>query len=97
MLMYAILDRKMREFGPIVLAPNQGTVERSLIDGVNVSNSVMERRAQDFDLYEVGAFDQLTGVVHAAEIPILLRNVAEVLQGAVQGGAPGDQLPLLEV
>lgn len=82
MLVYSLLDRKMKEFGQLVVARNEESVKRGIVDGLRGSGSLVERHPDDFDLYVVGEFDQETGVL----VPVhsrLIGSVAEILQREV--------------
>lgn len=63
MLMYSVFDRKLQEYGNVVLARNDEHIRRNLIDGVKGSKSVMELHPEDFDLVCLGTFDELKGEV----------------------------------
>lgn len=76
---YALLDRKLRQFGPLMLEANEQSMRRSLRAGIPGTNSMMEKYPEDFDLYEIGAFDSETGVV-VQEVPALVDTLSVVLR-----------------
>lgn len=79
MRVYSLLDRKLREYGPLVQANNAEAIKRALVDGLKGSNSLIEKHPEDFDLMEVGSFDLDTGELIGVKIPMLINNVATLL------------------
>lgn len=84
LLIYSVLDRKLREYGQLGLARNDEAVQRAIGDQVRGSGTLMEKYPGDFDLYCVGEFDSETGVVEGYPVPRLVRTVEEILT-AVRG------------
>lgn len=78
---YSVLDRKLKEFGALVVCPNDEALRRSLIDGVRGSGSLLEKHPDDFDVYCVGSFDADTGVLKGENVPLLVENVGVILGG----------------
>lgn len=65
---YSLFDRKMREFGALVLAPTDEAVKRALLEAFRGrGNSTMTQYPEDFDLHCVGMFDEASGKVFATE------------------------------
>lgn len=83
MLVYTLLDRKLKEFGALVLGRNDEGVRRSVVDGVVGSKSVIELHPGDFDVFCVGEFDQESGMLTTGR-PRLVSNVGELME-AVNG------------
>jgi len=78
--MYSVYDRKLREYGHIVLSPNRAAVARSLQMGVRGSGSVMEKYPGDFELHKVGTFNTSTGEVTANGRPEVLTTLDVILE-----------------
>lgn len=79
--MYSLFDRKMREFGAVVLAPTDEACKRALVEGFRgARNSTMALYPEDFDLHCVGTFDELTGKVTAADDPTFLSTLEELVR-----------------
>lgn len=78
MRMYSLLDRKLREFGAILVERNEDSMRRSLYNGVKGSNSMVEKYSEDFDLYALGEFNVETGVV-TPETPRIVGTVRSIL------------------
>lgn len=77
MRMYSLFDRKMREYGAIVLGSNDESIVRALREMLGSSASTMAKYPGDFDLMCLGVFDPETGVI-GAEIPRLVVNVEDI-------------------
>lgn len=81
MRIYSLLDRKMREYGALVLGTNDETVVRALRESVAQNgNSTMGKYPEDYDLMCVGEFDPIGGEV-VGRSPVLVVNVAELVEG----------------
>lgn len=78
---YSLLDRKMRQFGQLLLAANDETLERMVRDVLVGSGSLMEKYPSDFDVFAVGAFDPDDGTLDGHS-PVLVACIADVLGGA---------------
>lgn len=79
MQVYSLFDRKLREYGGLVLSQNDGTVKRALHEGVP-PNSTLGKYPEDYDLMLLGEFDPETGVLRAGQI-MLVDNVRDILRG----------------
>lgn len=82
MNVYSMFDRKLRQYGQLVLERNDYSVQRALADGVSGSaDSLMAKHPGDFDLYEVGMFNDESGLLEApdGQIPRLVCNLSELL------------------
>jgi len=86
MNVYALWDRKGREYGQLVLGANDESVVRALKDGVP-KGSTVEKYPEDFDIMRLGRFDSLTGELSGEERGFVV-NVATVL------GKHGEQAEL---
>lgn len=75
---YSVLDRKVREFGQLLLSANDESMERTVRDVVSGSGTMMEKYPEDFDLHVVGSFNTETGEL-ARSAPQLVGNVALIL------------------
>lgn len=78
MVIYSLFDRKLKEYGPLVVSNNDAAVRRALIDGVPGSGSTIAKYPEDFDLMCLGLFDAETGKI-VAEAPRLVDNVGSLL------------------
>lgn len=83
MRMYSLLDVKLKEFGPIVLANNDFSLVRAMRDGIPGSNSTVDKHPEDFQVMYLGDFDMDTGKVSPVDIPELLDTVSTILSREV--------------
>lgn len=70
----AVKDRAADAFGRPLFVPSVGLAIRSFSDEVNRSDSEnqMFNHSDDFDLYEIGSFDDNTGIIDCHAQPKLL-------------------------
>lgn len=62
MRVYTLYDKKVREYGNLVLGGNDGAVLRALREAKG-SDTTMGKYPEDFDLVCVGEFDPETGAL----------------------------------
>jgi len=80
LMVYALWDRKLQSFGALVCERNDGTMLRSLRDGLRGSGSVLEQHPDDFDVMQLGEYHPQTGFVSAVGgPPRLVVNVGLLL------------------
>lgn len=80
MNVYSLLDRKLRQYGALALERNDFGIQRGIADGVRQQpDAMLARHPEDFDLYQVGEFDDESGVVVPVTPPRLVVNVAELV------------------
>lgn len=80
MRIYGLFDRKMKQYGSVMLflSVNDDTMRRQLQE--NVPEHAFERKhAEDFDLFWLGAISLETGTI-ATQVPILVENLALVFR-----------------
>lgn len=82
MEIYSLFDRKLREFGPLLLSNNGESIKRALRDGIPGSGSLIDKHPEDFDVMLLGAFDADSGVIVPEQVPHLLDNVAAIIRPA---------------
>lgn len=83
-VLYALLDRKLREYGAVLIAKNETAMCRALHDGVKGSGSMVEKYPEDFDLYRLGEMDNETGCI-TAEVPSLVDSLRDILRESHSG------------
>lgn len=74
-LVFSLLDRKTREFGQLILAHNEESMERLIIDTCKGTGNMIDKYPEDFDLFKVGEFESETGFLESGT-PQLVGNVA---------------------
>lgn len=76
---YSVMDRKLREFGQLMLARTEEAMLRELVTGVRSNpESYIGKYPEDFDLYHLGWFNPETGEL-THELGGMLGNVAELV------------------
>jgi len=83
---YSLLDRKVREFGQLVLARNDEEIRRIVLDSVPGSNTVMSKHPEDFDVFCVGEFDENSGRLTVADAKLVV-NVGQLLEVLVNANS----------
>lgn len=81
----AVKDRCLDSYGSPIFVVTTGQAVRSFTDEVNRVdvNNQMNKHPKDFELYEVGTFDNDTGrIENAAELRILARGEDVFVSGA---------------
>lgn len=79
MEVYSLFDRKLREFGALVLSRNEAAIRRSVLDGIRGTGSLVELHPEDFDLMVVGKYDVDVGVLTPVTPPRLVDNIGAIL------------------
>jgi len=71
----SVKDTAAQAFGRPVFVPTTAVAVRSFRDEVNRkdSNEDMAKHPDDFELYEIGSFDDSTGVISVAEPRLVAR------------------------
>lgn len=70
----AVHDSAVDAFNAPIFVPAVGAASRSFIDEVNRRESAFNLHPDDFTLYELGSFDQITGTFHATEPVLIVRG-----------------------
>lgn len=78
MRVYTLYDRKVKEYGNLVLGPNNNAILRALKDGMR-PDTTMGKYPEDFDLVCVGEFDPETGQLEGFGADLII-NVRELLE-----------------
>lgn len=78
-IMIAVLDLKAQTFGAPQAVPSLGVGMRSLADEVNRSDpgNLLFTHPEDFVLYELGSFDDSTGLFVLHEQPRLVSQCSD--------------------
>lgn len=79
MRVYSLFDRKLREYGGLVLCQNDEAVKRAIHEGIP-RNSTVGKYPGDYDVMFLGEFDSGSGVITASEVT-KVANVEELLNG----------------
>lgn len=68
-MMYAIKDQKSMVFDPPILCHNRGDAVRMFSTVFDNQKSMMARFPNDYMIFELGEYDDNTGVITVHEIP----------------------------
>lgn len=79
MLLYSLLDKKAGMYGQVMAQLNDAMMARMLRE-VMAPDSTPARFPEDFDLYGLGEYDELTGRIAAEAQPRFVANMSTVLQ-----------------
>lgn len=77
---YSLFDRKLREYGALVIMNNDDACRRGLAQSFQNSKgqeSTIDQYPEDFDCMCLGSFDPESGVINP-ETPRLVFNCAEL-------------------
>lgn len=77
----AVRDNAVEAFGQPFFVAHVGAASRAFVDDVRTPDSPAAKHPADYDLYEIGSFDDETAVLVSITPKLLLRGVA-----AVEGG-----------
>lgn len=82
----AVRDRQTASFGLPVVTVTTGVAIRSFIDQVNQDGTQFNQHPEDYDLYQVGEFDDVNGTLIPAELKKLCTGM-DVLKAQADGTA----------
>jgi len=73
---YALFDTKMRQYGGLVVARNDEGIVRGLKDSLERDvQSPVGKHPEDFELHQLGEFDDETGKLHGLDSYRFVVNV----------------------
>lgn len=65
---FAIYDKIAAAFQPVFCVPSVGQAERAFHDACSVPDSDLGKHPSDYDLYQVGVFNQESGDIVAEKV-----------------------------
>lgn len=74
-LMLAVRDEKVNSFGTPFCTTTKGEGIRMVMDASNDPNTLLNRHPQDFSLYKVGTFDEISGEIIPENQPMFICRV----------------------
>ena len=66
---FTIRDSKAGSYGIPFYSPTPGTAERQLRELTNDPQSMVHKYPEDYDLYKIGSYNQLTGNLEKLDTP----------------------------
>jgi len=82
---YSVYDEKAENFGTPFFMKNQQMAERAYGDLVNDPNSTINRHPGDYKLYDVGSFDDVTGIIEPNDSPKFISNAQPKIMEITDG------------
>lgn len=80
LIILSVKDLGAQSFGRPIFAPAVGVVLRSFADEVNrrADDNDMFKHPADFELYKIGTFDDLTGIITPLAMPELVQRAKDL-------------------
>lgn len=72
-IIVAIYDRGTESYGPPMVVNRRGEAIRSLKDALTDPNSAIARHPKDYDLYQIGTYNDQTGVIEPCQHEMVAR------------------------
>lgn len=85
---YSIFDEKAEIFSTPFFQQNDAMAIRSFQDLANDPNSTVHKHPEDYKLYEIGHFEDLSGLIVPIDPPRFIINAQLNLQLGDQDGPP---------
>jgi len=82
MKMYSVYDIKSKIYHPPTLCHNTGHATRMFTSIFSKPGSVMNEFPHDFQIFEIGAFDDQTSVIETLVNPTFVCSVADLITPA---------------
>ena len=76
---YAVYDRKAEMYMPPFLEVKDGTAIRALQDAIASKDHPFAKHPEDFSLFQLGVFDDETGMITANEKPVKLQEIEKLI------------------
>lgn len=74
----AVRDRAVNAFNRPIYVPTVGVAIRSFTDEVNRKDSELANHPEDYDLYELGQWDDETGVYTPLEVSRVITRAQDI-------------------
>lgn len=82
LIMFTIRDNKVGAYMPPMFVPHKATLMRLLHEMVLNQENNLCKYPQDYELYELGVYDQDSGTITQHDKPIAVDNVTNIKEGA---------------
>jgi hypothetical protein len=74
----AVKDRAVNAFNRPIYVPTVGVAIRSFTDEVNRKDSELANHPEDYDLYELGSWDDETAIYTSLEVPRVITRAQDI-------------------
>lgn len=78
---YSIRDNKVGNYNPPMFVPHLAVVIRQLEEVTNDPKTMLCKYPQDYELYELGEFDEQSGSIKQHDKPIAIMNIIDLKKG----------------
>ena len=78
--MFAVFDTKTQSYGVPFFQLTIGAAVRSFSDVANDERSMIAKHGSDYILFQVGEFDDSTGMSYPCDVPINLGNASSFIE-----------------
>lgn len=85
MRIYTLFDRKVGEYGSLVISTTDESVLRALKDGIP-PGSTEGKYPDDFELVYMGEYDPVTGTLEGTRSPRVIARLSAILKPSENGG-----------
>lgn len=77
--LYSLRDRKQNTFKAPATSANIAVLTRDLTEVINNNaESPLSKHSEDYELYEIGEFDEITGKITPSEHPDFILTLSEL-------------------
>lgn len=80
MNMYSVYDQKAEAYGQPIFLRTHGEAMRTLEDELARGDSLIAQHPEDFILFFVGHFDELSGVFTVEDTPLVLGRASSMVR-----------------
>lgn len=70
--LFSVYDKKAAAYGSLIAVPAVGVAVRSFSDVVLDKSTVFGKHPSDYDLYELGVYDQRSGKIKSLNEPLFV-------------------------
>lgn len=74
----AVKDRAVNAYNRPIYVPTVGVAIRSFTDEVNRQDSELRNHPEDYDLYEIGQWDDETAIYTSLEVPRVITRAQDI-------------------
>lgn len=83
MNMYAVFDQKAQAYGNPVFFRTHGEATRVLEDEILKGDTLIAKHPEDFVLFFIGHFDEVSGVMSVEDVPLTLGRASDLAAAQV--------------
>lgn len=81
---FSVYDSKSEAYMQPFFSPTKGSAVRSFIDSIQDHNTIFCKHPEDYTLFEIGEFDDSTGILITLTTPISLGLALEYVKKDMQ-------------